>query len=290
MAFESGRFSCEPEARLDVLVASDADRRSSLDMKCHTWSVDVPRNAFAKVCDGVFVSSPEFVFLQMANELSLIHLIELGYELCGSYSLNPAIERGFEESPCMTKASRIVAFLEKAPGSRGLRKARRAAKYILDGSASPMETILSMLLTLPMSLGGFALPRPALNEGRVLKTGRVLGAGRVLEAGRGDETRVRRSDLFWEDAKLAVEYDSDSEHLSSRKFSEDAIRRNEFVLDGITVVTVTRLQVKNLIEMRKLADHLARHLGVRRRITLSDYVERQHRLYAELLSSGRSRV
>lgn len=284
MAFESGRFSYEPEARLDVLVASDADRRSGLGMKCHTWSVDVPRNAFAKVCDEVFVSSPEFVFLQMANELSLIHLIELGYELCGSYSLNPAIERGFEESPCMTKASRIVAFLEKAPGSRGLRKARRAAKYILDGSASPMETILSMLLTLPMSLGGFALPRPALNEGRVLKT------GRVLEAGCGDETRVRRSDLFWEDAKLAVEYDSDSEHLSSRKFSEDAIRRNEFVLDGITVVTVTRLQVKNLIEMRKLADHLARHLGVRRRVTLGDYAERQHRLYAELLSSGRSRV
>lgn len=277
-AFERGWFSYEPDAQLDVLVASDADRRNSLDLRCHTWSVGVPRNAFAKVCDGVFVSSPEFVFLQMASELSLVHLIELGYELCGRYSLSSSNARGFEDSPCRTTASRIASFLEKAPGSRGLRKARRAAKYILNGSASPMETTLSMLLTLPMSLGGFALPRPVLNEDRALKTGR------------GDETRIRRSDLFWEEAKLAVEYDSDSEHLGSRKFSEDAIRRNEFVLDGVTVVTVTRLQIRNLIEMRKLADHLARHLGVRRRVTLSDYAERQHGLYAELLSSGRSRV
>lgn len=265
------------ERRLDVLVATPTDRRDSDTMRCHVWSGGLPRDSFAKLARGLYVSSPEFVFLQMARELTLIQLIELGFELCGSYALDSTCEKGFRAREPITSVFRLQTFVNKADGVHGAKSARRALKYIIEGSASPMETVLAMMLTLPMAMGGCALPRPKLNRERSMRVGV------------GGETRIRRSDLFWPDANLALEYESDLEHLSSRKFSEDSIRRNEFVVDGVIVVTVTRMQMRNLLEFRKLVDQLSRMLGVKKRVTLSDYREKQHMLYGQLLAPGRDR-
>ena len=35
------------------------------------------------------MSAPEFCFLQMAGCLSLVQLIQLGFELCGTYAVDP---------------------------------------------------------------------------------------------------------------------------------------------------------------------------------------------------------
>jgi len=47
----------------------------------------MPDRCLAKIDSEILVASPELCFFQMASELPLVKLIELGYELCGSYSL-----------------------------------------------------------------------------------------------------------------------------------------------------------------------------------------------------------
>ena len=51
----------------------------------------------------------------------------------------------------------------------------------------------------------------------------------------------------------------------------------------------TRLPEGSELELRKLVDQLSRMLGVKKRVTLSDYPERQHMLYGQLLAPGRDR-
>ncbi|MCL1895345.1 MAG: hypothetical protein FWG03_02225 [Clostridiales bacterium] len=119
--------------------------------------------------NGLMVSSPEFCFLQMAGQLTLAKLIELGYELCGVYSMPNADdknvpERGFYNRQPLTSIKKLKAFLDSMPGVKGRKKAMRALRYLRDGSASPMETKLAILLTLPYMLGGYGFSLPEMNK------------------------------------------------------------------------------------------------------------------------------
>ena len=98
----------------------------------------------------------------MAREMTVAQLVQLELELCGTYALaenGPAISR---EAP-LTTAAKLRAFVEAAAGAPGRATALRATRYLLDGSASAMETLLALLLYLPNNLGGYGLKKPKLN-------------------------------------------------------------------------------------------------------------------------------
>ena len=217
-----------------------------------------PEGCFINVDDGLIVSSPEFCFLQMASLLPLAGLILLGYEFCGSYSM-PAVgdpnipERGFHTRRPLTNVKRIEAFLDRLPGAKGHQNAMKAVRYILEGSASPMETKLSIILTLPYKLGGFGFSRPVLNR-RVVPSKtekRFSGKGSYV------------CDLFWPDHALAVEYDSAHFHSSQEQYVGDAKKRADLIKKGITVVTVTKQQLYNRKELETIAAAIAKRLGKR---------------------------
>ncbi len=260
---------------LDILVGRHADRRDAKGARIRIWSTTLPRHSLAQLAPGVQISSPEFVFLQMAREWPLHDLIQLGFELCGTYALAPHAPRGFtsRRNP-LTTPERLIAFLKECPNATGVKKARRAAKYVIAGSASPMETALTMILCLPPLCGGFGFPQPALNKTMTLHIA-------SSEAGR-KRTRTCRCDLLWPDASLAIEYESDAEHLSSQKFGEDSIRRNDLTSTDITVLTVTKKQVLNLAHWPVLAGHVSAGLKIKPRIRIADHAKRQGELYARL--------
>ncbi|NLG10051.1 MAG: hypothetical protein GX562_00755 [Coriobacteriaceae bacterium] len=140
---------------------------------CHTY----PNGSFYKIERGLFVSSPELCFLQIASQMELLKLIELGFELCGSYRQNGIDNEvvannvdiindqrpGFRIDKQLTTVRRLRAYISKMERIRGIKKASRAARYLIDHSASPAETMLTMMLALPYMLGGFKLPTPSLN-------------------------------------------------------------------------------------------------------------------------------
>ena len=235
---------------LHILVGDSNARKVTKSLRCHIDSRRFPGGSFIQVAPGVNMSSPELCFAQMANELTLIQLVLLGFELCGSYRLDNEgeSERGFRNAPPLTNVTMLSSYIAKCDGLRGIKNARRALRFIADGSASPMETALTMLLTLPYKLGGYGFPLPLLNcPVHVPVNNRRIKAKSKYYC-----------DIYWPDMQVDVEYDSDYYHTNDERIAKDAIRRNALSSVGVTVVTVSRMQINSTAELRSVAVVLGR--------------------------------
>ena len=249
---------------VNLMVRNQNTKRKSETIKLHVYTDKMPDGCFVSVGGGVAVCSPSFLFLQMAGELPLVKLIELGLELCGTYSLpviddyygsgEEAVDRTLYKQPQLAGVKTLTSFVTRMEGFHGRKKALRALRYIADGSASPMETILFMLLTLPHKLGGYGLPAPELNRQVDLMT---TYKNRLKKA-------YYKCDFFWSKAGLAVEYDSDYYHTGADRIASDSKRRFDLAAHGVTVITVTTGQIRNDTAFESLAKLIAEKL--RRRL------------------------
>jgi len=261
-----------------IVLGSQKTRRLSPVATQHVFSGETPIGCFMNIGNGVMVSSPEFCFLQMASQLTLIELIELGYELCGVYSLPLAYDKkvpacGFYQRKQLTDTRKLGDFLEGMTGTKACEKARRAVRYIQDNSASPMETKLAMLITLPYKLGGFGFKMPQLNYRINLP----------MSAKKYFSKDYYICDIYWPDEKVAVEYDSDKFHTGSERIANDSNKRNALALQGIQVISVTRKQLYRFKELDGAAKTLAKHLGKRLFPKKGDFATVRLKLRSQLL-------
>ena len=159
-------------------------------------------------------------------------------------------------------------------GANGIKTARWALDHVLDRSASPAETKVALALTLPCKIGGMGLPQPSLN--------------RFIPLNAAEQKALNRSyflcDLYWEQAKLAIEYDSDAEHSGSERIASDAARRNALLRLGITVITVGNQTFRDRSEFKRVGATVARLLGTRIRPRSEHYDRRQIELRKRLSS------
>lgn len=264
-------FPWARQGKLDVLVPSgDARRRSDL-LKCHVWQEEPPPGAFRLIGPNVLISSPAFTFLQMAATLDLIELIRLGYELCGSYVVDPSGQAGLSSRPAIATPDDLLSAARHSGWYRGHRKAIRALRHILPGSASPRETDLAMLLTLPVALGGYGLPKPHLNH--EIRTGGTISGSRY-------------ADLYWQDAKLDVEYESSVYHAGTTSLGHDSSRRAELREVGIDVLTVTNDQILDRHELDRIARLIEAALDIKPSSSDSGLIAQRDALREEVLCPG----
>ena len=275
----SGLFSMFPPP-VHIMIGDRTARQGSKKTKLHLFSGETPVGCFMNVGSGLMMSSPEFCFCQMAGQLTLAKLIELGYELCGVYALPPnddasIPEIGFYKRKPLTNVNKVQVFLETMSAFKGCNKAKRAMRYILDGSASPMETKLAIFLTLPYMLGGYAFALPELNKRITLtKTARkYFNKGYYI------------CDLYWPKSKTAVEYDSDQQHTGSDRIANDSKRRNALASMGIKVVSVTKQQLYSSVELERAARTIAKHMNRRLFTTKSEFYAMHRELRKQLLSA-----
>lgn len=206
---------------------------------------------------------PEYLFLQMAETMNFLDLLLLGFELCGTYFSGQGIDVFASTSTAslrhkpFTRANKVARFLDSdvASQTKGIAQATQASKFLLDNSDSPRESALALMLTLPRRLGGYALPRPLLNQ-------RINIPRSSSQLIRNDHFRC---DLLWPKEGLAIEYDSDLHHVGAQKIAKDASRRDALALLGIQVITVTNKQFASMNEMDKVAHAVAKTLGIRQR-------------------------
>lgn len=255
-----------------VLVPSDRCRTRCAAARCHVRSGGFPAHSFIPAAADTFSSSPELAFVQMAETLDSPRLVKLGDELCGTYGIETVGIVDFDRESPFTTIERLERFLVKAERMPGLEKARRAARRIAPGSASPMETAVILLFCLPPRLGGYGLPLPAMNGRANLKK----------QAGLKPSDKRYRCDLLWADAGIAVEYDSFLHHSSRTELANDARRRNDLLARNVTVVSITGRTVWNLIELDRIARLLAKRLGKRLNVGGSGWRKAQHELHGML--------
>ena len=243
---------------------------------------------FLDIGHGICVCTPQFLFSQMAKELDPIDAISLGMELCGTYSIDHVSStcegdaEGLEldrrqksractyDLPRAMASSRAVRFTERLWGRRGKREAQTALRWVADGSASPMETAVYLLLCLPKRLGGYGRPKPVFNPKLVISN--------------PDGVKERYPDLFWPGVNIDVEYNSDAEHAGEWARYRDSKREVELVIANVKVLPLTRAQLMDVDEFDAFAQGLRRMLGVRTRPTDSEWIRRRAELRKKLLA------
>lgn len=233
------------------LIAPSAGARGQSDLyACHVWRPPLPDGAFLALGPDTFTSSPEFCFAQMAHLLSAPRLALLGFELCGSYALAEE-SPGFRARSPLTNVARLAAFIASLGSFKGVKRARLALSFLMDGAASPMESVLAALLCAPRSLGGYGLPLPRLNARLRLPASVRPMTGSAYFC----------CDLLWPEARVAVEYDSTMFHTGAERIAADSERRNALAYLGVDVVSVTRDQLMDPLRMDRVVRLLQKTLG-----------------------------
>ena len=242
---------------LDILVGDSNSRRQSAELAPHVWTGQIPGGAFARIAQSVYVSSPEFMFLQLAGTLDAVELARLGNELCGTYSLRLG-ERFTERNHPLTSKAKLAGMVKRAKGLYGAGKANEALRWICDKSASPQETNTLLALCLPKRLEGYGLPLPELNP-------KVKVGERLREYLNGEYyypdamwTKVVRGKRI----RITVEYDSHEHHDSDVDAEHTRIRRNEFKTMGFLVTSINRSQMNDPNQFLYAARQIARDLGI----------------------------
>ncbi|MCL2807396.1 MAG: endonuclease domain-containing protein [Coriobacteriia bacterium] len=255
---------------LELMVGEPAAVRRLQMARMHVASSTMPEGSIISVGEGLYVASPELCFFQLANRLPLAKLLRLGLEFCGTYTLpannaaqeDPEMkEKGFKNRPPLTSVERLSSFLARSGGTLNQRYLQSVLRYIANGSASPMESRLLIVLALPYRHGGYGLPLPELDA--PVKTGRPTKRSenkKSLSKLNRDE-KDYRCDLYWRNNKLAVEYDSDIYHLLPAQKTKDSKKKNYLLSKGIHVISVTRLQMRSVLEVESVAMQLSACLG-----------------------------
>ena len=189
-----------------LLVTNKDDRRRLKGVSYIVCGSEFPANSFVRALGQVYVVRPELMFIQLAQQLSLAALLELGYELCGTYRLGETPAYGMEP---LTNTAAIRSYAQRAQGMRGQPAALQACQWLADGSGSPAETALSIMFRLPYRHGGYGLGKPLLNHEIKLNE----NAERIL--GR----KTMRPDFYWAEAKHPAEYDGRRYHSSDEQAS-----------------------------------------------------------------------
>lgn len=251
------------------LFALSWKRGSHPGIEVTTTQRELPRDSLCAIDHGLFAPAPELCLMQMAGSCTFLELILIGSALCSTFAIDPIQRSGLTERTPLTSKARIADYLAECPGHRGTDICRRAIPYLVEGAASPPEIFLSMALTLPGRLGGFGLPRGEANA-KIFLSKRASSIA---------ERSYVVPDLCWKRHGVAVEYDSNAEHLSPQQITMDAKKRLALEADGFSVVTITTSQLAKAQSMSLVAEELAKRMGNRRKTRSRHFSSRQSELF-----------
>lgn len=282
----------QPDLPLDAIVGQARRLHRCKSLNVITLHGHLPFGSFRSLGGNVFICGPELCFALLARGGNFTHLLELGCELCGTYAIAPDGTGRFTSCPQRTTVERLRSYLAHLGHRHGVVRARQAAGWLADCSASPRETDLHLALALSCPLGGYDVPPTELN-GRIdipEQLGGHLGKGYLM------------ADLVFADEDgrpIAVgEYDSDEYHFYSvdsfgaplvdaSKIIADDERREVLRACEVEVVTFRNRDLRTF----EAFDHkVARLVAVaQRNASPSAGVlrDRRRRLYEELFDAGK---
>lgn len=176
-----------------------------------------------RMVDGMPVVDPELAWLQLAASLTLRQLVIAGDHLV-------RLKRP------LSSLDRIAAALESCRGARGSAKARTALGLIREGTLSPKESELRLIIV------EAGLPEPVVGF-----TVHYQGAW------------VGTPDLAYVVERIALEYQGDG-HREEAVFLDDIDRLERFHDAGWLVIQVTKVHLRN---PQALVARIAWHLKTR---------------------------
>lgn len=200
---------------LDVAVSSPGKRPKSKFVSSTVYAGGLPDGAFLSLGGGVAISSPELLFVELANELTPAEHLLLGFEFTGWYvrdARNAVEGRALFGIPAVTSVRRIGAFLDAAWHVNGTASARRTLALLADNAWSPFEAIVATMMSLPWEEYGYGFGRCMLNK-RLWTPDHLVGSSQR-------ESRV--PDILVGGTHVGVNYDG-GEHMALNSIADAGI-------------------------------------------------------------------
>lgn len=227
-------WTCAPDGCIHVLATTKRGFINRKGVYCRVAKTPLPGNSFSISDEGLSIVSPECCFLRLASDLSFAETVKAGMLLCARFSFDG--ERGLIgcREP-ITTSNALRSYVGRVKNVNGVKRARRAARFLIDSAASPPEIDACLLFCLPIMEGGYGCPPPELNGHIKLNPDVARGLG----------YEDCYCDLLWRNAKCAVEYTSEQFHTGYRKQAKDEIRRAALEAMGYRVFLLTKPQLYN---------------------------------------------
>ena len=190
--------------------------------------------------------------------------------MCGTYTIDPYTGQ-MVNCPPLTNIDSLSHILDCNPSIAGIRKARRALRFIANNSNSPRETYSSMLLTFSKLLGGKGLPQAKLNVPM------LIGHTKVYP------------DLYWENPGVVVEYNGYL-HYGPGKGVRDDLRNNAYASRGLKVYALTNEHFASFEAFRRASEDIRRLLGIKARYESQEELSNGDDLFRHLLSPNHQNI
>ena len=205
----------------------------------------------------------------------LVAAVTVACEFAGTYRLGRMGEEATYRLRPITNIDSLRRVIAQTGEPQGTQRALRACELALEGAASPLETSLALMLTLPVDYGGFGLEKPLLNCPVDVSRSR----------GGVSDRDVVTPDFLWVAARVALEYDSAAYHDRAGKGrrEEDAVRANILAALGYRVLRATPGVIRSLAGVSLLARQLACALGCELAVPTPVQDLRRRKLYAQLM-------
>lgn len=266
---------------LCLLTSSPGARTGAKSVSWALIREDLPYGVIEDTPFNLQVTNPALTLLTLARRLSMVDLVMAIYEMTGYFSIyapSSEMERAllkyagsfvseginpwrrcastdlWQHEPTAT-VQELLDFCNAAQGIQGVRKLKRAISLINGCVASPFEAQVTMLLTLPRSLGGQGFKGLKNNrEIKLYRNAAIIGGKDKCYA-----------DLYFEgdDAHppFAIECQGRVFHGSSGLDESDADRLMALESQGIKVLPLTYQQIANVENYRMISELIAARMG-----------------------------
>lgn len=237
---------------IDVLFSRAFERGRGEDFCFHVMGGRTWEGLLVRASLDIYVVDEPLCLEQAAEWMSLAGLLEYAFELCGDY------EQTYDESgwsydkvPRGHTKAELIARVDAMSEVRGARKARQALGRVMDGSRSPMETALALMVVSPRSDGGLGYRGAVMNE--------RVDVPRELR--RHYSSPYFELDIYAPRHHAALEYDGD-EHASLGRRTHDVDRASALASMGIEARNVTAQHFSRQLELHRVLAWFADRLGL----------------------------
>lgn len=267
---------------LSCAVANKSSRRSGRLLTSKVYSQHGTLPAFIQLGRHSYIVSPELCALGLASKFDIVDITIAISELCSGYSPNSSqAQTGFRAHAPLSSLARMTSFSESLTRICGLPKLRKAALYAVEDAASPMESLLALLLSLPAEMGGYGLPKPMLNAPLLNKD--ATRKESFVRTNRPQQGELY-GDLVFAEQNLIVEYASKSIHENT--WDKDMLRINKLLDEGYKTVSIGPRQVLDAAEMNKNAGIIARQLNCSLPAKTPQWISANRKLREKLLNAN----
>lgn len=253
-------------AVIDLRVARPGERVQADGICCHVTAGQLPPGSFRRICQpgkvngnplrgvNLYVDGPALAYVGYANELlarvrakkmdvhdARVACIAYGSELCGMYTLGA--QPGEDPTYSIDRvcsASLLGRYLDALSDIPGAKLARQMARYVLEWSNSPRETLVGLVLSNPPRLGGVSLGFDRLNE--------------TMDLSARHDALVHRQmtpDIMLKQYGIAIEYNGRDSHSKERALRDDKHRIEDYSTLGDTLFILRKEDVGDATSLER---------------------------------------